>query len=144
MMGALTAALCRNWGFRFKVLIPEIFMSECDDNATQASRRLGELRSAAALAGVGDPLIGGGWENPSVPAAGPKPTPRPHPDGYMIYSNTTVHCAAAAGCVLATLPGRTTVSEPCLNIRYNARRERRPSGIKAWPRPPRRKPPSRG
>ena len=96
-MGALTAALCRNWGFRFKVLIPEIFMSECDDNATQASRRLGELRSAAALAGVGDPLIGGGWENPSVPAAGPKPTPRPQPSGANAAAEATLEPTSLPG-----------------------------------------------
>lgn len=85
----------------FKILIPKIFVAECDDNATLATERLSELRAAARALGLGDPLIGGGWENPSVPAGVKKPEPRPHPRGYMLYSNTKVACPK--GCTIKTV-----------------------------------------
>ena len=75
----------------FKILIPEIFIAECGDNATLATERLGELRATARSRGLSDPLIGGGWENPSVAAGDPK-TARPHPGGYMLYNKTKIGC----------------------------------------------------
>jgi hypothetical protein len=113
----------------FKILIPEIFVNECGNNATLATIRsvlfrkshslfpykmrsfvlllpsnffasLEELRAAAKALGLGDPLIGGGWENPSVPAGAGTPTPRPHPQGYMEYQNTKVACPG--GCTIRT------------------------------------------
>lgn len=52
----------------FKVLIPQVFVQvQCDGNATLASQRLEELRLAARAAGLNNPLVGGGWENPSRP-----------------------------------------------------------------------------
>lgn len=69
------------------------------------------FRAAGATAGVGRPVIGGGWLNPSMPPGGG--SPRPHPDGYMIYRATDVPCAAGpcdmgrvagggpAGCIAA-------------------------------------------
>jgi hypothetical protein len=85
----------------FKILIPEIFVAECGSNATLATERLGELRAAARALGLGNPLIGGGWENPSVPAGVKKPEPRPHPAGYMHYPNTKVACPG--GCTIKTV-----------------------------------------
>jgi hypothetical protein len=85
----------------FKILIPDIFIAECGNNATLATLRLNELRSAAKALGLGDPLIGGGWQNPSIPAREQKPTPRPHPEGYMEYQNTKVACPG--GCTIKTV-----------------------------------------
>ena len=72
----------------FKILIPEIFISECGGNATFAEARLEELRQTAVALGVGKPLIGGGWENPSVPNTGGKKTPT----GYVEYKTTNILC----------------------------------------------------
>eukprot|EP00038_Savillea_parva_P025010 m.45839 g.45839 ORF g.45839 m.45839 type:complete len:517 (-) comp6698_c0_seq2:81-1631(-) len=90
----------------FKVLIPDIFISECGGNVTLAHARINQLRLAARAAGVGDPVVGGGWQNPYIPATNtPAPTPRPHPDGYMLYPGTDVACPSSGGpsCVLKTL-----------------------------------------
>ena len=84
----------------FKILIPDIFVSECGGNATLATIRLGELRAAATALGLADPLIGGGWENPSVPAGTAEPAPRSHPEGFMVYNDTKVACHA---CVIKTV-----------------------------------------
>jgi hypothetical protein len=86
----------------FKVLIPSVFLEECGANATLATALLSRLKTAAHAAGVGEPLIGGGWQNPSVPAGGANPSgsPRPHPGGYMRYNNTRVACTG--GCTLRT------------------------------------------
>ena len=60
------------------------------------------LRDAGAAAGVGRPVIGGGWLNPSqAPSGG---APRPHPDGYMLYPGTDVPCDAGP-CDLARVEG---------------------------------------
>ena len=50
------------------------------------------------------PLIGGGWENPSVPSNPSRsmPAPRPHPQGYMGYMDT--HVACPGGCTIETVP----------------------------------------
>jgi hypothetical protein len=85
----------------FKILIPDIFVTECGGNATLAAMRLGELRASAKALGLGDPLIGGGWQNPSVAARDQKQTPRPHPEGYMEYENTRVACPG--GCTIKTV-----------------------------------------
>ena len=82
----------------FKVLIPSIFIQECGDNATLAMLRLRELTTAAIAQGLQPPLIGGGWQNPSVPA-GTDPAPRPHPEGFMQYTRTRINCT---GCDLNT------------------------------------------
>ena len=85
----------------FKVLIPEIFISECGGNATLATLRLAELRDAAKALGLAEPLIGGGWDNPSVPYTGQGiATPRPHPSGFMEYKDTKVACPG--GCTIRT------------------------------------------
>ena len=87
----------------FKVLIPSIFITECGQNSTLATRRLAQLTAAAKAAGLQAPLIGGGWQNPSVPAgaANPSGSARPHPHGYMRYNNTNVDCAG--GCTITTM-----------------------------------------
>lgn len=84
----------------FKILIPDIFVNECGGNTSLATLRLGELRAAAKALGLDNPLIGGGWENPSIPATGEMPTPRPHPHGYMLYPTTDVACPG--GCTIKT------------------------------------------
>lgn len=76
----------------FKVLIPDIFMSECGWNSTLAAARIGELRAAGLAAGVGSPVVGGGWQNPAIPAGSGPHTPLPHPSGYMVYNHTDVVC----------------------------------------------------
>jgi hypothetical protein len=48
-------------------------------------------RSAAESAGVGRAIIGGGWQNPSVPSF--PPAPLPHPQGYMTYAHCDIECA---------------------------------------------------
>ena len=52
---------------------------------------------ASLRAGQGDPLVGGGWDNPAVPAT-PSAAPLPHPGGYMRYRRTAVACPQ--GCTL--------------------------------------------
>jgi hypothetical protein len=84
----------------FKILIPEIFLQECGGNLTLANVRLAELRAAAKALGLRDPLIGGGWQNPSIPAISQQ-TPRPHPEGYMRYLNTQVDCPG--GCTIKSV-----------------------------------------
>jgi hypothetical protein len=54
----------------FKVLIPDSFLSvQCGNNATLARELLDLLRNVAVDMGVGNPLIGGGWQNPSIPGS---------------------------------------------------------------------------
>eukprot|EP00041_Stephanoeca_diplocostata_P023323 m.571043 g.571043 ORF g.571043 m.571043 type:complete len:326 (-) comp22265_c1_seq27:739-1716(-) len=85
----------------FKVLIPEVFLNnQCGGNVTLAEALLQRLRVASRAAGVGEALVGGGWQTPAIPAAGPPPTPRPHPNGYMLYPSTGILCDTP--CVLAT------------------------------------------
>lgn len=88
----------------FEVLIPDIFLSDqCGGNATLAEALLEELREAGVAKGVGKVLIGGGWQNPSTPST-PPPAPRPHPQGYMLYSATDIPCPpTSASCDLRTL-----------------------------------------
>jgi len=87
----------------FQVLIPDIFLEQCGGNATLAGELLDVLRAAGAAAGVGAPVIGGGWLNPSqAPGAGT--SPRPHPAGYMLYPQTDVPCAAGP-CDLGRVAG---------------------------------------
>lgn len=86
----------------FKVLIPEVFVTwQCNGNATLANALLKVFKASAIAAGVGEPLIGGGWLNPSVPSVVPAPTPRPHPKGYMLYNSTDVACSG--GCTITQL-----------------------------------------
>ena len=87
----------------FQILIPDIFAVQCGGNATLADALLGVMRDAGVAAGVGEPLIGGGWQNPSVPARGPD-APLPHPDGFMIYNLTDVPCS---GCDIHVAAGLT-------------------------------------
>lgn len=62
----------------FKILIPAIFLNvECNGDSDLATLRISQLRAAATAAGLHDPLVGGGWENPSVPNTGGQP---PSPD----------------------------------------------------------------
>ena len=89
----------------FKVLIPEVFFGvECGSNATLMGGRLQALRTAAEEAGVGSPIIGGGWHNPSI--ADNKNTcygracTHPwytHPRGYLQYNSTTIEGHDLAG-----------------------------------------------
>jgi len=74
----------------FEVLIPEIFVAQCGGNVTLTNELLAQLKSAAVDAGVGEPIVGGGWQNPSVPYN--PPPPRPHPNGYMTYPSTDIPC----------------------------------------------------
>ena len=87
----------------FQVLIPDIFSSQCGGNATLAAELLQLLRDAGRAAGVGAPVIGGGWLPPSI-APGGAAAPLPHPDGYMRYAQTDVPCTGAP-CDLARVPG---------------------------------------
>ena len=87
----------------FQVLIPDIFLSQCGGNVSLAEELLEALRDAGRAAGVGAPLVGGGWLNPSL-APGAGAAPLPHPDGYMLYPRTDVPCAAGP-CDLARVPG---------------------------------------
>lgn len=80
----------------FEILIPDIFNAQCGGNVTLENELLGVFRAAGVAAGVGEVLIGGGWQNPSVPAAGNDPAPRPHASGYMLYSSTDIVCHAQA------------------------------------------------
>ena len=47
-------------------------------------------RSTAEAAGLGRVIIGGGWQNPSVPSF--PPAPLPHPRGYMTYAHCDIEC----------------------------------------------------
>ena len=85
----------------FQVLIPDIFLAQCGGNATLAVDLLEVLRAAGRAAGVGAPVIGGGWVDPAI-APGAAAAPRPHPEGYMLYPLTDVPCAA---CDLARVHG---------------------------------------
>ena len=72
----------------FKFLHPRKLMAECGNNATLVTLRLDELRVAAIARRLGNPLIGGGWQNPST-AAG---VPKPHPHGFTEFKNTKLDC----------------------------------------------------
>jgi len=98
----------------FKVLIPDNFLGwQCGSNTTLADSLLQRLRSAAAVAGVGDPIIGGGWHNPSVPIPAVPPEPRPVQAGYMHYPKTYINCSG--GCTLGHYPN-VTEAGPCQSI----------------------------
>lgn len=90
----------------FQILIPDIFVSQCGGNSTLANELLALLRSIAVDAGVGTPVIGGGWLNPSVPGV-PGTAPLPHPQGYMQYNTTDIPCES---CNLARIQGATFLS----------------------------------
>jgi hypothetical protein len=77
----------------FQVLIPDIFLSQCAGNVTLAEELLELLRAAGRAAGVGAPVIGGGWLVPALPP-GAGGAPLPHPQGYMLYPNADVPCNA--------------------------------------------------
>jgi hypothetical protein len=87
----------------FKILIPDIFVTECGGNATLATLRLDELRAAARKAGLKSPLIGGGWQNPAMPSGAAKATSSgkqyPHPDGFIRWNRTRVNCTE---CIIKT------------------------------------------
>lgn len=87
----------------FQVLIPDIFLSQCGGNVTLAQDLLELLRAAGRAAGVGAPLVGGGWLVPALPP-GSANAPLPHPEGYMRYNRTDVPCAAGP-CDIARAPG---------------------------------------
>lgn len=87
----------------FQVLIPDIFLSQCGGNVSLAEDLLDALRAAGRAAGVGEPVIGGGWLSPAIPP-GAGGAPLPHPAGYMLYPDTDVPCAAGP-CDLAHVPG---------------------------------------
>eukprot|EP00750_Incisomonas_marina_P003551 INCI1321.1.p1 GENE.INCI1321.1~~INCI1321.1.p1 ORF type:complete len:500 (+),score=47.09 INCI1321.1:73-1500(+) len=98
----------------FKVLIPEIFLQvECNNNETLATALLDRLRAAATAKGLQVPLIGGGWQNPSVPAIAPVPVPT----GYQRYGDVFVDCPGGCAISSAILPGSnsTTACEHLCN-----------------------------
>ena len=78
----------------FKILIPDIFVTECGGNATLATLRLDELRAAARQAGLKNPIVGGGWQNPGLPsgAARTEMPGKQHPDGFIRWNRTQVNC----------------------------------------------------
>ena len=85
----------------FKVLIPDIFLKiECEGNVSLANQRLDELRAAVRAGGSCELLLGGGWQNPSIPATGAAPTKHPHPRGFMVYNQTEISCLG--GCQVAS------------------------------------------
>ncbi len=88
----------------FQVLIPDIFLLQCGGNVTLAQELLDVFRTAGRDAGVGEPVIGGGWLSPSQ-KPGSSNAPLPHPQGYMLYANTDIPCDS---CNL----GRITESAP--------------------------------
>ena len=52
----------------FKILGPSHFLgTQCSGNATLAQERIDEFRALAQAAGVGNPIIGGGWVTGSQP-----------------------------------------------------------------------------
>lgn len=74
----------------FQVLIPSIFESvQCGGDAGLANSLIASLRAAGTAAGVGDVLVGGGWQVPAIPNDNPPP-PRPAPAGYMQYTQTDI------------------------------------------------------
>jgi hypothetical protein len=78
----------------FKVLIPDVFLHvECEGNVSLVTERLSELRAAVKATGSGELLLGGGWQNPSIPATGAAPTQRPHPYGFEVYNQTEMGCS---------------------------------------------------
>lgn len=85
----------------FQVLIPDIFLRQCGGNVSRAEELLEALRAAGRAAGVGAPVIGGGWLVPALP---PGAAPLPHPQGYMLYPRTDVPCAAGP-CDIARVRG---------------------------------------
>lgn len=87
----------------FQVLIPDVFSSQCGGNATLAAELLELLRAAGRAAGVGAPVIGGGWLDPAIVPGGAA-APLPHPAGYMRYPQTDVPCGVEP-CDLARVPG---------------------------------------
>ena len=96
------------------MLIPDIFLRvECGGVTAIATQRLDELRAAAAAAGVGQPLIGGGWQNPSVPAGTSPPTPLPHPDGYMRYNTTVVNASVPSIIKVLTVASAAECKAAC-------------------------------
>ena len=97
----------------FEVLIPAVFALQCGGNTTLANALLAQLRAAGAAAGVGAPLIGGGWALPSVPGAAP-PAPRSHPEGYMLYAGAGIPSCAGA-CSLGNLTGGVAACEAGCN-----------------------------
>lgn len=87
----------------FSVLIPDIFVNvQCSGNVSLAEELLELLRAAGRDAGVGAPVIGGGWLEPAQP---PDVAPRPHPDGYMLYAGTDVPCGGSTPCDIRTASG---------------------------------------
>lgn len=83
----------------FKMLIPSNYLDwQCGRNGSLANTLFGRLRARAQAAGVGNPIIGGGWHNPSIPIPTPAPAPRPVVAGYMRYPDTFVNCSG--GCAL--------------------------------------------
>lgn len=97
----------------FEVLIPAVFSNQCGGNTTLANALLAALRDAGVAAGVGAPLIGGGWAFPSVPGAQP-PAPRPHPSGYMLYAQTDIP-TCTGDCNLMNLTGDVAACEAGCN-----------------------------
>ena len=87
----------------FQVLIPDIFLSQCAGNVSLAEELLELLRAAGRTAGVGAPVIGGGWLVPALPP-GAGGAPLPHPQGYMLYPNADVPCIAGP-CDIARVAG---------------------------------------
>ena len=90
----------------FQVLIPDIFETQCGGNVTLAEELLELFREAGRAAGVGAPVIGGGWLVPAI-APGSGNAPLPHPEGYMRYNGTDVPCDAGP-CDIARVPGAAT------------------------------------
>lgn len=88
----------------FQILIPDIFLNvQCSGNVTLAAALLDMLREAGRDAGIGAPVIGGGWQNPALP---PAQAPRAHPEGYMLYSQTDISCSSCdIGRAAAQTPG---------------------------------------
>ena len=87
----------------FQILIPDIFLQQCGSDATLAEELLELLRDEGRAAGVGAPVIGGGWL-PPWQRPGSRAAPLPHPEGYMLYRGTDVPCDAGA-CDIARVPG---------------------------------------
>lgn len=95
----------------FSILIPDIFTNvQCSGNVTLAESLLDVLRAAGRDAGVGQPVIGGSWLDPAQP---PDVVPRPHPNGYMLYTGAYVPCPVSSPCDLARASG--TVSD-CMGL----------------------------
>lgn len=87
----------------FQILIPDVFVGvQCGGSVTLAEALLEDLREAGRAAGVGAPVVGGGWLPPwQKPGGGAAPLP--HPEGYMEYAATDVPCAAGP-CDIARVP----------------------------------------